>query len=86
MSSPASKLNFDQMDVLSLDDFALMDVVGGRATLAAYGVEVGTPAQIEAQREKVPVRHREGHVPFTDTDTRTDKGTGTARARARAQT
>ncbi|MAC28194.1 MAG: hypothetical protein CMH59_17225 [Myxococcales bacterium] len=44
---------------LGFDDFALMDVVGGRATLAAYGVEVGTHAQIEAQREKVPVRHRE---------------------------
>ena len=40
------------------DDFALSPMVGGRATLESYGVEIGSIDEITAQSHVVPERHR----------------------------
>lgn len=40
------------------DEYALNPVMGGRATLRSYGVEIGTNREIEAQVWRVPLPHR----------------------------
>lgn len=40
------------------DDFALSPMVGGRATLESYGVEVTTVDEVSAQHTVVPTRHQ----------------------------
>lgn len=41
----------------SIDPFALTGKMGGRATLASYGIRSGDPAEIDRQRHLIPEAH-----------------------------